>query len=863
MKTIFFIFLVLVFCLSAKAEHITGGEMFYTYVGMVNGQHQYRGTVKLFKNCYSNRQLANPAVVSVFDRVTGQRIEDITVPLSNTENISLTDPNKCITNPPDVCYAIGFYHFEVLLPASPNGYILSAQFVFRIAGINNLSSGYGNVGATYTAEIPPTAAAQNNSAHFIGSDMVAVCADNSFSYSFAAEDADGDQLRYSFCDAYGGGSGGANAGTPSAPPPYSTVPYGSIFGGGLPLGANVKIDASTGLIKGIAPAEGVYVVTVCVEEIRNGIVIATQRKDLQINIASCSIAAASLLPEYLLCKNTSTLQVSNFSTSPLIKTYNWELIDENDVVVFSETSSALTYSFADTGIYKIKLVINRGQECSDSMNSIAKVYPGLKTDFDFAGVCFGKPTTFTNKTTTVYGQLNSWRWDFGEFNVGDVADQFSPAYQYQVMGQKRLQLIVGTTKGCRDTVTKSITIVDKPPMSLAFRDTLICTNDKVQLVAKAEGGGNFTWSGNNIQNTTTAAPLASPTSTTTYYVLLDDNGCLNKDSVKVRVTDKVFLQAMNDTTICAGDPIQLKLKSDGFIYAWTNISPENAALPNPNTAPVSTTIYEVTAFIGGCSAKDQVRVTTVPYPIVNAGVDTIICHSNTAQLSGNTNGSSVVWSPAATLSGGTTLDPVARPKQTTSYVLTAFDTKGCPKPSKDTVLVTVLPPIKPFAGRDTSVVIGQPLQLNASGGVSYSWSPAIALSATDINDPIAVYSSPYESIEYKVLVFNEAGCADSVYINVKVFATKPLIFVPNAFTPNGDGKNDKVRPIAAGMLRIEYFNVYNRWGQLVFSTQLDGHGWDGTIGGKIQTTGVFTWAVKAIDYSGKPYFEKGTVTLIR
>jgi gliding motility-associated-like protein len=325
----------------------------------------------------------------------------------------------------------------------------------------------------------------------------------------------------------------------------------------------------------------------------------------------------------------------------------------------------------------------------------------------------------------------------------------------------------------------------------------------------------------------------------------------------------VFLQAMNDTTICAGDPIQLKLKSDGFTYAWTNISPENAALPNPNAAPVSTTIYEVTAFIGGCFAKDQVRVTTVPYPVVNAGVDTVICNSNAAQLSGITNGSSVVWSPAATLIGGTTLDPVARPKQTTSYILTAFDTKGCPKPSRDTVLVTVLPTIKPFAGRDTSVVIGQPLQLNATGGVSYSWSPAIALSATDTNDPIAVYSSPSEGIEYKVLVFNEAGCADSAYINVKVFATKPLIFVPNAFTPNGDGKNDKVRPIAAGMLRIEYFNVYNRWGQLVFSTQLDGQGWDGTIGGKIQNTSVFTWAVKAIDYNGKPYFEKGIVTLIR
>src|SRR5687768_4975567 len=412
MKTIFFLFCFCLFCNLAKAEHITGGEMFYVYVGEVNGKHHYRGTVKLYKNCHSNRQLANPAVVSVFDRLTGQRIEDITIPLSNTETIGLTNPNKCITNPPDVCYTIGFYFFDVYLAPSANGYILSAQFIFRIMGINNLSSGYGNVGATYTAEIPPGAQAVNSGARFTGDDMVAVCANNSFSYSFGAEDKDGDELRYSFCQAYGGGSGGANAGTPASAPPYFSVPYGAGFEGGSPLGVNVQIDSKTGLIKGIAPGEGVYVVTVCVEEFRNGVLIATQRKDLQINIASCTIAAASLLPEYLLCKNTNTLNVSNYSTSPLIKTYNWELLDNNGAVVFEETTPGLSYTFKDTGIYKIKLVINRGLECSDSMNSVARVYPGLKSEFDFAGVCFNKPTVFNNKTATVYGQVNSWRWDF-------------------------------------------------------------------------------------------------------------------------------------------------------------------------------------------------------------------------------------------------------------------------------------------------------------------------------------------------------------------------------------------------------------------------------------------------------------------
>jgi gliding motility-associated-like protein len=847
----------------ARAEHITGGEMFYTYVGIVNGQHQYRGTIKLFKNCYSNRPLANPAIVSVFDKTTGTRIIDITAPLATTENISLTNPNKCITNPPDVCYTIGYYYFDVSLPGSARGYILASQFIFRINGINNLLG--GNVGTTYTAEIPPMPQAQNTSARFVGDDMVAVCAGNSFSYSFAAEDKDGDQLVYHFCEAYNGGSGAGSAGSPAANPPYYSVPYGQGFDGSSPLGTHVQIDSKTGLIKGIAPAEGVYVVTVCVDEYRNGVLIATQRKDLQINVSSCAIAAASLLPEYQLCTNTNTLNVSNISTSPLIKTYVWELIDKDNKIIHSETSPFLSYSFADTGLYKIKLVINRGLECSDSMNSMARVYPGLKADFDYAGVCMGKPTTFTNKSTTVYGQITSWTWDFGDGVFNDASAQTSPSYEYKSMGLKSPQLIVNTTKGCNDTLSESISIVDKPPMSLAFRDTIICVNDQLPLSANAPGGGSYSWSpAYNITNSNTPTPVVTPATTTTYYITLDDNGCINRDSVRVRVTDKVFVQAMSDTIICQNDPVQLKVVSDGLRFSWfPSENVENAALPNTTTTTAATTVYEVTAIIGGCSAKDEVKVTTIPYPKVNAGSDTMICYNTSAQLAATTDGNFVTWSSSAALSGLNILNPATRPKQTTSYVITATDNKGCPKPSTDTVVVTVLPPIKPFAGRDTAIVVDQPLQLNASGGIAYSWSPVFGLSATDIANPVAGYSFPSEGIKYKVVVYNEAGCADSAYLNVKVFATKPLIFVPTAFTPNGDGKNDKVRPIAAGMLHIEYFNIYNRWGQLVFSTQVDGHGWDGRIGGQLQNTEVFTWAVKAVDYMGKPYFQKGTVTLIR
>jgi gliding motility-associated-like protein len=175
----------------------------------------------------------------------------------------------------------------------------------------------------------------------------------------------------------------------------------------------------------------------------------------------------------------------------------------------------------------------------------------------------------------------------------------------------------------------------------------------------------------------------------------------------------------------------------------------------------------------------------------------------------------------------------------------------------------MLPKVNAFAGRDTSVVIGQPLQFNGSGGIAYEWSPKIALNHTDIPDPVAVYDGSSDSIRYKLIVTNEAGCTDSAFVVVKIFKTNPQVFVPTAFTPNGDGLNDVFRPIAVGLTKIEYFSVFNRWGQLVFTTSENGRGWDGKVGGSAQGSGTFVWLVKGVDYTGKTVFEKGTVTLIR
>jgi gliding motility-associated-like protein len=175
----------------------------------------------------------------------------------------------------------------------------------------------------------------------------------------------------------------------------------------------------------------------------------------------------------------------------------------------------------------------------------------------------------------------------------------------------------------------------------------------------------------------------------------------------------------------------------------------------------------------------------------------------------------------------------------------------------------VLPKINAFAGNDTAIVVGQQLQFNASGGVRYQWIPGTNLSNTTISNPVATYTGNFDSIRYQLLVYNEADCVDSAYITVKVFRTNPSVFVPSAFTPNGDGVNDVIRPIAVGVTQIQYFRIYNRWGELIFSTTQSGQGWNGKINGKNQGTGVYVWIVKAVDFTGKEIVEKGTVTLIR
>lgn len=871
-RIIIILFSLLSLVQHAAAEHITGGEIYYTFAGESGGIYTYNITLKLFRNCGNvGAALDDIAPIAIYELGTNALIAKVNQELSSSQELRLTKPGPCISNAPDVCYQVGFYNFTIDLPASPNGYIIVYQRCCRINGINNLLAS-GNIGATYTAVIPGTnpvaSGPYNNSAKFEGVDTVIVCAGYMFTYNFGAVDPDAtDELRYSFCTAYpGGGTApgtGPNSSTPNPPPPppYAGVNYNFPFNSSQPLGPDVTIDPATGIITGLAPDQGIYVITVCVEEIRDGRVIAVQRKDLQIKSSGCDIAKPQLDPDIRQCGSYSLTFVQ--ANNPLINSYYWDFGDPATGANNTSTLQSPTHVFSVAGVYTVKVVGNPGQECSDSSIATVRVFPGFFPDFSSIGACIKNPAQFTDRTTTNFGIVDKWQWDFGDAGNADVSDLQNPSYLYQTPGIKNVRLIVGNSMGCIDTLVKAVDIIDKPPITLAFKDALICIPDALQL--QASGTGNFTWTPlTDISNPNTATPTVNPTTTTTYHVQLDREGCINTDSVKVRVVSFVTIIPMADTTICLTDNVQLNITSDALQYQWTPANSLNdAAISNPIATPLGNTVYQVTGRIGSCTASANIQVNTVPYPIASAGADTTICYNTPSQLHGSHDGSSFNWSPAASLLNANTLNPTAYPAYTQAYVLSSFDTRGCPKPGRDTVLVTVLPKIIPYAGNDTMVVTGQPLQLHAQGGDSYLWIPATGLSNPATQNPIGIYGPETDSVRYTVRVYNIAGCYDSASVKVTVFQTQPTVFVPTAFTPNGDGLNDVIRPIAVGISRINYFRIYNRWGQMVFSTTINGHGWDGRIGGTPQASNVYVWMVSAVDYAGRPVFLKGTTTLIR
>jgi gliding motility-associated-like protein len=345
----------------------------------------------------------------------------------------------------------------------------------------------------------------------------------------------------------------------------------------------------------------------------------------------------------------------------------------------------------------------------------------------------------------------------------------------------------------------------------------------------------------------------------------DDNNCTTFQNVFIPLDNIVTLDAGTDKTICEGKSIQLNTLSNANSFLWSPASTlDNSLLQSPVANPVTSTKYYVTATTGICNRFDSVIVFLNPAPIANAGPDSSICFGKNIQLNGS-GGVSYFWSPSASLNNNRIPNPTTiNLPGTITYSLHVVDANGCNSLKKDEVVISVTRQAIVDAGRDTVLAIGQALQLNASdingvGFNQYEWLPYYGLNNPLIATPITILD---KDITYTITARTPLGCLASDKIKIQVYKG-PDIYVPNAFTPNRDAKNDILKAIPVGIKNFNYFRIYDRWGSLVFSTTNPAIGWDGRINGTEQYTATYVWMAEGIDYTGKYVRRKGSVIIIK
>jgi gliding motility-associated-like protein len=347
-------------------------------------------------------------------------------------------------------------------------------------------------------------------------------------------------------------------------------------------------------------------------------------------------------------------------------------------------------------------------------------------------------------------------------------------------------------------------------------------------------------------------------------------GCQDTVTKTISINQSPTITASADATICKGQSKQLNVTGTTS-YAWSPIdgSLNCISCTNPIAKPLTTTYYVVTGTNSfGCTAIDTV-VITVAQPIdITVSPNDTICIGQSSQLS-VTGATTYTWSPGLTLNNTTTAFPTATPTLTTRYRVIGFDSYNC---FQDTAYVTVAVGQYPTVnlGADKVLATGTPLPLvtTITNGPITKWtcdSTAATLSCNDCPTPIATIK---REICYAVEVANLYKCTARDTMCVKVFCENAQVFIPNAFTPDGDGVNDVLMVRAQGIRSVKNFRIFNRWGQLVFEKNNFNPndvsaGWDGLINGKLASPDVYVYMCEVVCENDVIYTYKGNVSIVK
>jgi len=406
------------------------------------------------------------------------------------------------------------------------------------------------------------------------------------------------------------------------------------------------------------------------------------------------------------------------------------------------------------------------------------------------------------------------------------------------------QLEVIDSLGCRSNLSVAIGNLPALGLNITIQNSSCFGFADGSATAAVNGGlvpYTYAWSSGG-----TAAADSGLSAATYGLVVTDSNGCTVSDTNIVITEPSLFTVSITgDTAICVGDSTLLEVPT-GLSYTWSTGATSNSI----SVTPLVTTSYAVTVSNGNCNATATHTVSVAPLPTLLITGQDILCFSETTTLNA-AGGTSYLWSTNDT---GATL--ITTPLAGTFISVTSSNTCGS---VTDSIWIEVLSSPVISAGADTTIIAGANYQLQGSGGPSYLWSPDIDLSCTACANPVA---SPEFTTTYVLTVVDGNGCSSSDSVQITVDETKSL-FIPNIFSPNGDGNNDVLQVSGRGIERYE-IRIYSRWGELVFSANDLTQSWDGRFRGEQMDPAGFVYMVD-IQFAGESEMQRfsGELMLVR
>lgn len=500
--------------------------------------------------------------------------------------------------------------------------------------------------------------------------------------------------------------------------------------------------------------------------------------------------------------------------------------DLSAVELKKSIDSVAVFQFHKTGTFMLKAKLTDG--CSSFADSILVTVlnsPGFLNIGADTSICKGNTILLNAKKG-----FASYQW---QDNSSDSTFLVTAPGSYWVT----------VTDGCSNTFYDTVLISKAPPVAFTpLADRWKCNDDTLHLTANG-GFIGYAWSPDyNTSSTSEQTLIVNPKKDTTYYLAAEKTpGCFIYDTVQVRVYHSPAFDLGRDTSFCGGQQVVLQAGSGFNSYTWsTGATTQQITINKAGNYSVIATTAD------GCHSFDTLRVVTVySNPVVSLDKNPGLCVGSTRQLDGG-NFSKYLWQDGST-------NKQYAVKSTGVYYVQVTDGNNCI--GSDTTVITTLYPLPAgFLPKDTSICNYESLQLKTSASYQrYVWS----------NGSTASFSRIERAGSYWLQVTDKNNCTGKDTIVVYAKECLAGLYVPNAFTPNKDAKNDQFRARLFGNIKSFELTVYNRWGQIVFVSNDPLKGWDGKYAGKEQDSAVFLWICRYQLEGEQEKIEKGTVTLIR